>query len=192
MKIPILEKLNLLERYNSLKPRERNLLFGFSVVGLFLLSDLAVVRPLWNYYVSIEERTAAEERRLVRNLLNINRKDAVERDYGGYQQFVRPSGTDEEEIGSLLTEIEQTARNNKVVLVDMKPQAARTHDFYKEYQAELDLETEMAGWVQFVHQLEESAQLLRVSAVKLVLKAPDSPTVKARMTVTKIVLPEKS
>src|SRR3989338_4762721 len=109
MKIAFLEKLNLLERYNNLKPRERTLLFGFSIIGLFLISDLAVVRPIWNYYVSMEERMVAEERKLVRNLLNINRKDIVEKDYGGYQQFTRASGTDEEEIGSLLSEIEQTA-----------------------------------------------------------------------------------
>lgn len=192
MELAFLNKLDLAGRYNKLKPRERSLLFGFSIVALLLVSDFAVVRPLWNYYVSIEERTAAEEKRLVRNLLNINRKDAVERDYAGYQQFTRPSGTDEEEIGKLLSEIEQTARTNKVVLVDMKPREAQSRDFYKEYRAELDAETELANWVQFVHQLEESEQLLRVSAAKLTLKTPDSSVVKARMTVTKIVLLEKS
>ena len=192
MELSLLNKLDLLGRYGKLNARERTLLFGTAVTVLFLVSDLAVVRPLWNYYISMEERTTTGEKKLVRNLLNINRKDLVEKEYEEYRRFIHPSGTDEEEIGKMLSEIEQTARNNKVVLVDMKPQESKSYDSYKEYRVSLDAETEMANWAQFVYQLEGSDQLLRVTAVKLALKGGDTPLVKAKMMVTKLLVPEKS
>lgn len=187
----IFNKFNLLDHYHKLRSGERTLLLGTLVTIVVLILDVAVVRPLWNYYDTMEERTTAEERKLVRNLLNINRKDLVEKEYEEYEQFIHPPGTDEEEIGKLLSEIEQKARSNKVILVDMKPRESKQHDFYKEYRAELDAEMDMTNWVQFVHQLEDSDQLIRLTTVKLTRKGVDLPVVKAKMEVTKTLLMEK-
>lgn len=191
MGFSFLNKLNLPERYRQLKHGERLLLLGAIMTALVLGADLAVARPLWNYYVSMGEQTAAEERKLVRNLLNISRKEIVEKGYEEYQKFLHPPTTDEEEIGRMLSEIEERARNNKVILVDMKPREPRPYDFYKEYVVELDAEMEMASWIYFMHQLEESSQLIRVTSAKLTRKGGDQPLAKAKMTVIKTLLLEK-
>lgn len=91
----------------------------------------------------------------------------------------------------MLSEIERKARSNKVILVDMKPRESKLHDFYKEYRAELDAEMDLVTGIQFMHQLEESGQLLRLISVKLTRKGTDLPVMKAKMEVVKILLLEK-
>ncbi|MBI2981293.1 MAG: type 4a pilus biogenesis protein PilO [Deltaproteobacteria bacterium] len=188
MESSILGKLNFLNRYQKLRRGERFLLLGALVATLLLVSDVAVVRPIWNYHISLQERTAAEERKLVRNLLNINRKDLVEKEYEEYQKFMQSPGSDEEEIGEMLSEIEQKARSNQAILVDMKPRESKSHEFYKEYLVALDAEMDMPSWIQFVYQLEASEQLIRLTSAKLTRKTSegtDEPVVKAEMEVTK-------
>lgn len=188
----VVNKLNLLERYNKLKPREKIFIFAAFIVGFLFMADFVLVRPIWDYHISLNEQIGVLERQLVRNLLNINRKSLVEGKFEKYRQWIHPVSSDEEEIGKMLSEIEQNARSNKVALVDMKPRQTKTLDFYKEYRTELDAEMPMKNWVQFVYQIENSDQLILLSTLKLnYKKEPEPAVVKAKMEFTKTLLLEK-
>lgn len=181
-------KFNLFAWYGRLSFRERKVLHSAIGIVLLLLVDLTVVTPIWDYYISMEDKIASEERILVRNLVNLRRKEAVEAEYQKYSSYTRPMGSDEEETANLLSEVEQLARSNQVVLVDMKPRETKALQFHKEYIAELDSEADMPNLVRFMYNIEGSTQLLKVSSAKLSMKEPKSDIVKARLTVTKTVL----
>lgn len=155
---------------------------------LLLILDLVVFTPLWDFHVSMEQKIIVAEKTLIRNLVNLQRKEAVEAGYEKFRPFVRHAGTDEEENAALLSEMERLARSHQVVLVDMKPRETIPREFHKEYVAELDAEAEMANLVNFIYQLEQSVQLVRVSNVTLSAKEAKSTFVKAKITVTKTAL----
>lgn len=184
-------KLNLLAWYDHLAPREKKIFQGALACFIVLLVDLMVITPIMDAYSAMEERISSSERTLVRNLVNIERKEAVESEYEKYRPFVQSGGSDEEENANLLSEMEKLARANQVVLVDMKPQEAKTNQYHKEYVADLDAEADMANLVGFLHAIGESPQLMKVTNVRLSpkdVKDPKSTAVKARVTVMKIVL----
>lgn len=180
-------KFNIFAWYNRLSSRERLILPLAAGCVLILLVDHAVFTPVWDMYISMEDRITEAEGTYVRNLVNFKRKEIVESDYEKYRSFIRPAGSDEEENASLLSEVEQLARSNQVVLVDMKPREVKSRQFHKEYAAELDAETEMEGLINFIYQMEQSPQIMKVSSAKLSAREALSNLVRARMTVTKTI-----
>lgn len=178
-------KFNLFAWYERLASRERRIFQGAVGCVLILFLDMALITPLWDSYVAMDERIAAAERTLLRNLVNLNRREVVEAEYEKYRAYERPAGRDEEENAGLLSEVEQLARSHQVVLVDMKPREGKSGQFHKEYVAELDAEAEMANLIKFIHQMEGSAQLIKVTNAKLVAKEAKSNVVKVRINVAK-------
>lgn len=179
---------NLLSKWNKLAPREKSLFLASVAILSFLFLDLIVVRPLWNHYISLADQTVFKEKKLLQNMLNISRKDLIEKEYEKYKDYIHEPASNEEETAAMLREIEKLARGNEVVVVDMKPKEVLSEKFHKEYKVDLDVETEMSPLLRFIHQIESSSQLMRVEQAKLQLKSQESPVVKAKMTVTKIVL----
>lgn len=177
--------LNILARYQRLSARERRILQVSAACLLLLLVDVAVVRPVEELYTATQAQVAEAERTLTRNMTNLTRKESVEAEYEKYRAFVRPAGNDEEENAGLLSELEQVARSNQVVLLDMRPREAKTSEFHKEYGADLDAEAEMKGLVAFLHQVEQSPQLMKVASARFTPKGDKSTTVKARISITK-------
>ncbi len=180
-------KLNIFAWYDHLSSRERRIFQFAAGFILLLLVDQVVFTRVWDSYSLIEEQIAEAEGTYVRNLVNLKRQETVESDYAKYRSFIRPAGKDEEENASLLSEVEQLARSNQVVLVDMKPREVKAHQFHKEYSAELDAEAEMEALIKFIYELEQSPQLMRISNAKLNLKEAESTFVRVKLTVTKTV-----
>ena len=83
-------------------------------------------------------------------------------------------------------EIESLARQAKVYLVDVKPKAPQKVDFYKEYAVEIEAEGEIADLITFLHQVNISAQLLRVEKLRLNSQENESTVLKSSMLITKV------
>lgn len=178
-------KFNFMAWYDRLSSREKKILQGAIGCVLLLVVDLMVVTPVWESHLALEEKIAVAEEATVRNLINLKRKEAVETAYERYRPFLRTALGAEEENASLLSELEQLARSNQVVLVDIKPRESKTFPFHGEYVAELDAEAEMESLIRFIHQIEGSVQLMRVSSARFASKEAESKLVKATITVTK-------
>jgi len=180
-------KSNFFSWFNNLSSRERLLLQLSIGFALFLLADQVIFTRVWDMYSSMEKRIVEDEGSYIRNLVNLKRKEVVESTYDKYKSYIRVAGRDEEENASFLSEVEQLARSEQVVLVDMKPREVKKQQFHKEYVADLDAEAEMEELIRFIYQLEQSPHLMKISKIKLTSKEQGSTFVKARMTVTKTV-----
>jgi Tfp pilus assembly protein PilO len=101
---------------------------------------------------------------------------------------VERSGSDEEEVAKILGEIEALSRQSGIYLVDMKPQAPKDIDFYKEYTVEIEVEGEMIPLTTFLHQLNTSPQLLRIKKLRLTSKEEGQTGLKSSMVITKVLV----
>lgn len=177
-------------KFNKLSRRERIFSVASAAVLMVLLVDLLIVRPLYDSYLSLDLKTMEAEKRLEQNIINITMKEDIDRRFEEFRRFIRKPAPKGEEQATMLSEIEKTARSNDVLLVDIKPQEGKIHEFYKQYTVDADAESEMKQLVQFLYQLETSPQMMRVVKAKLVLKTKDSQIVKAKFSIQKTVMGE--
>lgn len=183
-----LQNLKIIDRFNRFNSRERKLAVIAAVIFVVFFTDLLVVHPLLDHYAGLEEEIVTGQKKLAQNMMNITRKEMIERQYALYETMIREPATDEEETASLLSEIESLARNNKVTLIDLKPLEAKSHDFYKEFTVSLDIETEMEPLIRFLYQIETAPDLMKVMRAKLTLKGKAESMMKVQLEVSKIVI----
>lgn len=174
--------------WDKLSQKEK---LGLSIAAGFLalaFLDRLIINPVRSRFHRLNLQIRISEKQLGGDLRNLNQKGAITGQYEEYLQYVKRSGSDEEEVAKILGEIEALARKSSVYLVDMKPRKPREADFYKEYTVEIETEGQMPALVNFLHQLNTSGQLLRVEKLRLSLTKSGSSVLKASMLITRILV----
>ena len=96
-------------------------------------------------------------------------------------------GTDEEETARLLSLIEQSARKYGVSLSDVKPNPMKAEKWTKRFEVELNGECTLEQLTQFIFELEQSAQMLKVEQISSAPKEEKSPILRSQLTVVRTV-----
>jgi Tfp pilus assembly protein PilO len=180
LKIPALAKLS---------ERERKILYVVIGLMIFVFGYHAVWNPMMEKFSQLDDEIFAMQMRLRKAKTFIRQKDAVmeaSKKFTNLEQM--DAGSDEEEIARLLNFIEQTARKNGVSLSDVKPQPVRSDKVTKQYMVELNAEASLASVTDFIYELEHSPQMLRLERVTVTPKEENSPTLRAFLTVSRMVV----
>ena len=172
-----------------MSPREKAGIAIAAVVVLVVFVDRFIVNPMAVRMHRINAEIKAGENALRLDTGLAGQKGAVSAEYGKYSAYVRKSGSDEEEQTKMFGEIEELERKSGVSPLNMKAIAPRAVDFYRKYEVELEVEGEMEQIVNFLYLLNNSPQLLRAEKVTLNPRDRDSAAVRAKMNVTKVVMP---
>ena len=173
---------------NKLSKKERTgLLIAAAIVSAAFL-DRFVISPINEKIQQINRETKINEKLLECNLRSLMQREVIAGQYRSYIQYVKKAGSAEEVVAEILGEIEKLARATGVCLVDTKPQSPKHGNFYKEYSVEVEAESEMSSFIEFLHQLNNSSQLFRAGKINLTLKGKDVSTIKVSILVTKIVI----
>ncbi|MFH1189731.1 MAG: type 4a pilus biogenesis protein PilO [Candidatus Omnitrophota bacterium] len=176
-----------LDFFYKLSKKERVGLLAALAVIMVVLVDKLVISPVGDKVLHISQEIKFSEKKLSRDLRNINNKDLIESEYKKYKNYVKKSSaSDEEDVANILGEIEGLARSAAVNLIDIKPQATKQADFYKEYAIAVEVEGSMEQVITFLHNLNGSTQLLRAVKLRIGLKEKDASIIKASLLVTKI------
>ncbi|MFH0763896.1 MAG: type 4a pilus biogenesis protein PilO [Candidatus Omnitrophota bacterium] len=172
---------------DKLSKKERAGIFIAGAVVLAVFLDRLVIAPINSRIHRLDKETRVAEKELIGHLRNIKQKGNISKEYQKYMQYIKTAGSDEEETARILSEIEELARRSALDLVDMKPQASKTAGFYREYVVEVEAEGDEASVMKFLHNLNNSMQLLRAERVRLYQKDKNSPVVKSSILITKLV-----
>lgn len=171
----------------KLSKKEKIGLVAAGIIMVAVLIDKLIINPVGIKFKRLGQQIALNEKKLSLDLHNILNKDLIEDKYKKYKDFVKKNSvSDEESISNMLAEIESLARTAGVTLVDIKPQAAKQVDFYKEYAVEVTIDGQMEQIVAFLHKLNSSVQLFRAAKLRLGPKQKEWTVVRAFMLVTYI------
>lgn len=174
--------------FNKLSKKEKlGLLLAFGFLAVALIDQL-VVSPIRTKLKFIDQAVHINEKKLKMSLRNIKQKNMIEKEYEKYVDYVRRTGSNEEEVAKILREIEVLARKSSVYLVDTKPHTPKKVDFYNTYMVEIEGEGRMDSIVDFLHKLNTSKQLLRAEKVRLSIKGKEPGVVKVSMLITKVLV----
>lgn len=165
---------------------------GLFIAAAFLLLaffDRLIIHPIAARIKQIDQGIAISEKQLEKDLRYLKQKGIVTEEYQKCAQYVKKVGSDEEEQTKVLGEIEELARQCRISIINIKPQAPRQIGFYKKYVVDVESEAETEPFMNFLYQLNNSSQLLRAERAGFNLKDKDSLIVKGSITVTKVVIP---
>jgi Tfp pilus assembly protein PilO len=177
---------NLLSRFSE---REKFILYATVAVVSLVLVDRLIVGPVIDRIGYLNKQIDREKVLIKNTMLITSQKDKILKEIQKYNAFSVKSTTPEEEITSLLKEIENLANKSSVYLVNIKPKGAAENDFYKEYVVDLNCEAQMEQLIGFMHAIESSNKILKINEYNIAPKSRDSTTAVCRMTVSKLVIP---
>lgn len=173
---------------SRLSKRERYILYITVVVVISVLFEKVVLSPIMERLNKLNREIFIQEKKLERYVRILAQEDLIASEYKKYTPFIRQSRSDEEQMSELLSEIEKMANKTSIFLTDIKPGKIEKVGRYREYSIKIGTESEIGHLANFIYQLEQSPRLLRVKDFYLTPKKKESPILKARMTITQILI----
>ena len=172
-----------------LSKREKIIFYAaVSFVSLTLL-DRLIISPIYSKIKSLNEEIQERESSIKKNLNILDQKDRISSEITKYTTFLSSTESDEEEMTSLLKEIEGLANKSSVYLVDMKPAGLKSAGSSKKYLISLNCEAQMEQLTDFMYNIENSIKLLTIEKYQIAPKSKESSVVRCSMSIAKIVMP---
>ena len=161
----------------------------FTLVVLVIVVSLSyafVVEPLYKKYQDLNQEIELKDVRLKRNNKLIKEHDAINAEFNKYSEQLKIKGSDEEEMASVLSEIEKIGQSAQVYLSDVKPQPIKDRNFYRLLGVEIKFQASMETLTKFIYDLQKSPFLLRVKRLQVNSKGQGSSLLEGTIQINKI------
>jgi len=170
--------------------RERVIFYvAISIVFLAILDNL-FISPIFSKIQNLNKDIEDLELKIKNSLKILSQKDRILNEGKRYGSFLSSGKTEEEEITSLLKEVESIADQSKLYIVDMKPLPVEVEGYIKKYLVTLNSEGNMENIINFIYNIENSNELLLiVEKYQITLKSKETNTAQLAITISKTVIP---
>lgn len=145
-----------------LTQREQKILIVFLVLAIIYVGAHALVRPLKERNVSLDQSIEAQQRKLDQGLRLIRRAEAVARKYEPYLKKFRQSKNNEQVMSSILAEIEEVAGGLNLRISNMRPNKVKKGEFYNRFSVSLSLESDFPAMMNFLYILQNEPHIFHV------------------------------
>ena len=179
--------------YASLAHLSKREKFIFYVAAIFIslaTLDRLIVSPISSKIKSLNKDIEENESSIKNNLHILSQKDRILSESAKYTSFLSSNKTDEEEITSLLKEVENIANKASVYVTDMKPAPIKDLGSSKKYLMNLNCEAQMEQIINFMYNIEDSSKLLVIEKYQISPKSKESGVAQVSMTISKTVIPQ--
>jgi len=175
---------------SQISKREKTVLYvAVCIISLSVL-DRLVIGPIFNKLEILNREIDEKETGIRRNLRMLAHKDKIISESAKYAAFLDNYDTEEEEVTSILKEVERLANKESVYLVDMAPRTGTVERGRAiEYSITLTCEATMEQLIKFMYEVENSRKLLTITRYELGPKSRDSDKAQCSMTISKLVIP---
>ncbi|MFC1704072.1 type 4a pilus biogenesis protein PilO [Candidatus Omnitrophota bacterium] len=172
-----------------LSKRERNIVLIGSTFAIVVLLFNFVVAPMVSRFQELHQQIAAKEVKIKKNMKILKDKDRIEAEYEEYIGYMKQKTSDEQEMASLLSEVESAAQALEIRITDMKPRKVKTVEFYKGLAVELEAEGPLKQITEFIYTIQSPPHMLQVERVRLERRSARKPELKTNMLITRILIP---
>lgn len=185
-----MSKIQALHTFLShLSKREKSILcVAASVISLVLL-DRLIINPIYSKIELLDKEIREKELDIRKNVRIVSQKDRILIESTKYKPFFSSSESEEEEMTSILKEIEAVANKNSVYLFDLKPGGSKNMGGSKKYIVNLNCEAQMEQITEFMYNIENSNKLLTIEKYEISPKSKESSIAKCSMSISRMVMP---
>ncbi len=175
----------------NLSSRERTILIISVFVIFVVFSDRLILGPIMGQIQTLDSTIGEKEVLLKSNIRILSNRERILKEVEMYKKYPLEALSSEDELAAVLAQIEELADEDEVYLVDSSPSGTRREGLLKAYVVKVDCEGLMDQIVRFMHSIEKSKKLLRISNLRLRPKERGSDVLSCRMSVEKIVLADE-
>ena len=178
----------LLLLYQKLSKREKLILCIVCMVLGLLAADRLIIGPVFQKLVMLDRQIRDEEALIKKSLHILLKKQQIAAESGQLVVFSVNSENPEQEMTTLLKEVENIAGQSSVSLLYVKPGNASELGGVKKYFATTECEAQMAEIASFFHNIENSTKLLQIEKYSIQPKSKESSIAKCSVTISRTVL----
>lgn len=161
---------------------------AFIFISLVFL-DRFIFQPIMNKLEILNREIQDQETIIKENFRIIARKDKISQDLEKYSSYIGKELSDEEEIVSLLKQIESFAKEFSFILIEIKPTGVKEEGGVKKYGVDITYKSKMSQAADFIYKIENSCALLAVEKFNIKPRTENSDILNFTMTISKIVIP---
>ncbi len=177
----------LLDFYVKLSPREKRILYGTLIVISLLLVERLIIHPIAEKLTGLDRSIRDQKMAVKKSMHVLLQKERILQEAKDYASYSAEPKDPEEEMTSLLKEIESLANNSSVTLSYVKPVNTKESGNAKKYFASLECEAPMEEATRFFYSIESSAKLLKIEKYTIQPKSKASSLARCTATVSKTV-----
>ncbi|MCK5492697.1 MAG: type 4a pilus biogenesis protein PilO [Candidatus Omnitrophica bacterium] len=172
--------------FTNLKKREKLILTITIIVVGFGLFEKNVVFPMRKKMNAFIIKQKNLEKNLENFLSMSAQEEIIKSSYKKYTEEIIQQGSNEEEMGSFLSEIEKLGYKCSISIKDIKPGKIIEEDEVKKYFVKLEIESKINEFADYIYQLESLPQLFRVENFTISPKGKNSFIMRIGLTISKI------
>lgn len=178
----------LQEMVSRLSPREKIVFYGAAFFVSLTLIDRMIISPISGKLKTLDDEIRQKRQEISRAVAIVSQKEKISRANDSLNAYKTDSRPGEEEMTSLLKEIESMANKSSVYLIDLKPAGAKGSGLVKRYLISLNCEAQMEQLVDFMYNVESSNRLLTIEKYQVSPKSKESSIARCSMSLSKLFL----
>jgi len=171
---------------SRLSKRERTIAYVVIIFISVAAMDRLIISPVFSKMKSLEGAIADKEANIKKSVRIVSQKDRIAVESAKYSSFLTSALSEEEEMVSLLKELEKIANASSVYLLDMKPVNAQNVGSFKKYAVTLNCEAQMEQLIDFMYNIENSKKMLMIEKFQIGPKAKKSSIARCGLTVYRV------
>ncbi len=174
--------------YAKLKTGERRILAVTILFAGFAFVDRVIVMPITSTLSTLDQSVKDQETAIRKSMNMLLHKETITAETKEYESYSIEAKNPEEEMVGLLREVESVAGKSGVSLLYVKPGTIKDEAGTKKFYANLEYEGPMEQVATFFHDIENSAQLIKIEKYQIQPKSKGSSIARCTVSVYKTVL----
>ena len=175
----------------NLNKREKIILTITVIVIGFGLLEKNIFSPIRKKMSASMIRQKMVEKKLEKFLSMAVQDGIVKSLYEKYAQSIMQKGSNEEEMGRFLSEIEKLGDKCLISIKNVKPEKIIDENDFNKYLVKLGIESRMNDFADFIYQLESFPRMFRVEEFTISPKNKNSFIMKISLTISEILIDKK-
>ena len=165
---------------------------------IFLIAAIAIISfgVLFNFVISpvldkisnLNREVEFNRVKLTKYSSLIKQKDLIQKKYASLPGGMDLSENSKDTLVDALSELESLAKKAGIRIIDIRPQAGKNLDLYKEIFIDLRTEGTMEGYIKFIYNLQNSLSLLKIKRMQLNAK-PNTQYLEGSFSISQLSLP---
>lgn len=168
--------------------REKIIFYITIAVFFFFLLFKFVIEGMFRLDQRLSQELKAKQTQL-RRAEQIAKKGSAQKDYEALIQALKMKRSSEEEMGRILSEVENMAKESGVNILNIRPQEIEDKKFFKRFGVDLRLEGTNQEISKFVFYLESSPLLLKIDKFNLNARSSQRGLLDAELTFLRLAIP---
>jgi len=150
-----------------------------------------IIQPLHHYRLGIGKEINSTQKKIYKNLRIINKAELVKRRRGDYFTKFEQTVSDEQNMSTLIAEIEKVAGQLSLSISNLKPEKVRHVDRLSYFSISLQFDSEFKTLIQFLHILQDQAHLFNIKQVNINTRPRKKEgRIKTKLVLSKIFIPQ--